>query len=105
MRSTEVKVTTAIRPPWYERMVASAPTISVATQGAPRLGSTLPIHSLITPGQARSRPHAPPAPLAPCGPDDPGELQRNGEARVQDGDNRADRHDLVESVAERALRG
>src|SRR5207244_12883799 len=39
-------------------MVARAPTINVATQGAPRAGSTLPIHSLITVGQARSRPAA-----------------------------------------------
>src|SRR5207245_4096678 len=56
--NTAVKVTTVIRLPWNDRMVAKAPTINVATHGAPRFGSTFPIHSLMTVGQARSRPAA-----------------------------------------------
>ena len=39
--STAVKVTTVISEDWKQRMDASVPTISVATHGAPRRGSTL----------------------------------------------------------------
>ena len=56
--STAVNVTTVISEDWKQRMVASVPTISVATQGAPRRGSTLAIRELIGSGQAKSRPLA-----------------------------------------------
>src|SRR5215831_652977 len=56
--STAVKVTTVISEDWKQRMDASTPTISVATHGAPRRGSTLAIHELTGSGQALSRPLA-----------------------------------------------
>src|ERR1700685_141445 len=56
MISTAVKVTTAISVDWKQRMGASVPTISVATQGEPRRGSTFAIHELTGWGQATSRP-------------------------------------------------
>jgi len=43
---------------WKQRMVASVPTISVATQGEPRRGSTRAICELTGFGQAMSRPVA-----------------------------------------------
>src|SRR5215470_1044014 len=55
---TAVKVTTVISEDWKHRMVASAPTISVATHGAPRRESTLVTHVLTGSGQALSRPLA-----------------------------------------------
>src|ERR1700758_724477 len=56
--STAVNVTTAISVDWKHKMVASVPTISVATHGAPRLLSILVTHELTGSGQAKSRPLA-----------------------------------------------
>jgi hypothetical protein len=56
--STAVNVTTVISEDWKQRMVASTPTISVATHGAPRRESTFSIHVLTGSGQALSRPLA-----------------------------------------------
>ena len=56
--STAVNVTTVTSEAWKQRMVASVPTMSVATQGAPRLCSTFAIHELTGSGQAKSRPLA-----------------------------------------------
>src|SRR5580658_1898569 len=56
--STAVKVTTEISVDWKQRIVASVPTISVATHGEPRRGSTFEIHELTGSGQAKSRPLA-----------------------------------------------
>src|SRR5207253_8868590 len=55
---TAVKVTTATSVDWKQRMVASAPTIRVATHGVPRPGMTLAIQELTGSGQAMSRPAA-----------------------------------------------
>src|ERR1700682_1071733 len=49
--------------------------------------------------------HARPCPVAAGCPDDPCELQGDGQTRVQDGDDGADCHDLVEGVTKRALGG
>src|SRR6266571_2944016 len=44
--------------------------------------------------------HRGPSPVASRRPNDPGELERDSKARVEDGDDGADRHDPVEGVAE-----
>src|SRR5215467_13022257 len=56
--STAVNVTTVISDAWKHKIVASTPTIRVATHGAPRLCSTFAIHELTGSGQAKSRPLA-----------------------------------------------